>query len=213
MRDMAQCPACSGLIRAEFALRCPFCGVSLSASETHTAAEFLTGHTSSPADSARVFRGADRPCSVRSGTCVRRALSRRQPARTWSNGRGLPCRRLGVGTAGGAQAPHRPRTAARGRTCRIDLTQFLHSSQFACSCTHGYSSISVYAPVAGTCRLGCSTDHRVYSDLLNRRLHCRSALRNRPGTRADADQIAPTEFRSSTSRNIDVRRRVPQSKL
>ena len=40
---MARCPTCGGLIRAESALRCPFCGVSLAASQTRTAsAELLT---------------------------------------------------------------------------------------------------------------------------------------------------------------------------
>jgi hypothetical protein len=40
---MALCPTCGGLIRAKSALRCPFCGVSLAASETRTAsAEILT---------------------------------------------------------------------------------------------------------------------------------------------------------------------------
>src|SRR4030095_12518779 len=40
---MARCPTCGGLIRAKSALRCPFCGVSLAASETRTAsAEILT---------------------------------------------------------------------------------------------------------------------------------------------------------------------------
>ena len=42
MRDMARCPACDGLVRAKSALRCPFCGVSLAASETRTAAERLS---------------------------------------------------------------------------------------------------------------------------------------------------------------------------
>ena len=48
MRDMARCPACSGLIRAKSALRCPFCGGSLAASETQTAVEIRQG--SSPQD-------------------------------------------------------------------------------------------------------------------------------------------------------------------
>jgi serine/threonine protein kinase len=50
MREMARCPACSGLIRAKSALRCPFCGVSLSASETRTAAGILARHASSLQD-------------------------------------------------------------------------------------------------------------------------------------------------------------------
>jgi serine/threonine protein kinase len=41
---MARCPACSGLIRATSALRCPYCGASLADSETRSAAtETLTG--------------------------------------------------------------------------------------------------------------------------------------------------------------------------
>ncbi len=40
---MEWCPACGGAIRAESALRCPFCGASLAATETGTAsAEGLT---------------------------------------------------------------------------------------------------------------------------------------------------------------------------
>ena len=50
MRDMARCPSCSGLIRAKSALRCPFCGVSLTAGETRTAAAILTRHASSVTD-------------------------------------------------------------------------------------------------------------------------------------------------------------------
>jgi predicted Ser/Thr protein kinase len=45
---MARCPACSGLIRATSALRCPYCGVSLTASETSPAA---TETLASPPDS------------------------------------------------------------------------------------------------------------------------------------------------------------------
>src|SRR6478735_8502424 len=37
MPDMARCQTCGGLIRATSAIRCPFCGVSLAASETRTA--------------------------------------------------------------------------------------------------------------------------------------------------------------------------------
>ena len=47
MWGMARCPACGGLIRAESALRCPFCGVPLTASETRTAAGVVTRHGSS----------------------------------------------------------------------------------------------------------------------------------------------------------------------
>src|SRR5215218_561157 len=55
MRDMARCPACSGHIRAKSSIRCPFCGVSLTASETRTAAGIVTRHASPLPDASGSF--------------------------------------------------------------------------------------------------------------------------------------------------------------
>ena len=90
------------------ALRCPFCGVSLTASETRYGGRNPDPPCLFSAEPARVLPDRDWGCPVRAGARVRRTFSHRQSSRTWRHGRGLPRRGSPVGAAGGAQAVDRP---------------------------------------------------------------------------------------------------------